>query len=96
MPTITAEQRPRTRRILLDLSDPYCYRIRVARETVTEGADGGVIGRTALRDIIREITFDADGTPHGDPLILALLPDIRTAVEALEAADIAAEQPAPE
>jgi hypothetical protein len=94
--TITiADPRPRTRRILLDLDDPNSYRIRIVREQVEETTDTGeILRRSVTRTITRTITFGQDGTPAGDAALLPLLAPIQAAVEALEAADIQAEQAA--
>lgn len=92
MPITVNDPRPRTRTIHLDLSDPMQYRIRVVRETVSEVATtGALMGRQISRTIARTIDFDAGGVPTGDARLIALLSPIKTAIEALEAEDIAAE-----
>ena len=92
MPVTVSDPRTRTRNILLDLSNPNSYRITIVRESVQEMSDTGAVARRATTRIVkRDIVFDANGVPSGDPLVLALLPGIKSAIEALEVADIAAE-----
>jgi hypothetical protein len=100
MPTtiVIDDPRPRTRSILLDLSDPYRYRIEVQRETVNEvSGQATVYRRRPTRTITREVLFDkVTDAPSGDADVLALLPQIRALVEKWEAEDVAAEGAAPE
>jgi len=92
MTTTVSDPRTRTRTIHMDLTSPNRYGITIIRESVREMSDTGqVVARTSTRAIKREITFDAAGVPAGDPLAIALLPQVKAAVEAMEVADIAAE-----
>lgn len=91
MPTTLNDPRPRTRSVTIDCSNPVRYMVRIVREAVQEDSSTGkVLARKVNRVVTRTVTFDADGAPVGDPHVIALLGPITAAIEACEAADLAA------
>jgi hypothetical protein len=76
--------RDRTRRILIDLSDPDQYVIRIMRERVTE-QDGELTVRRPIRLLVQNVTFDANGNPVGSPAVTPLIPQIEAAIATLDA-----------
>lgn len=83
------DPRKRTRSIVIDMADPYHYCIQIEREIVEESADTGEVAtRVPAGTILREIIFDrTTDAPTGDEHILACIPDIQAAIEAMEAED---------
>lgn len=78
------DPRARTNNIVIDLSDPMCYKLIITRENVREIAETGEIySREIGSKIVETITFDLDGNPTGDPIVLPLILPIQTAVFAL-------------
>lgn len=86
MPTTVTINDPRSRsqNVFIDLSDPMKYRIIITREIIRDIIETGeVYSRESGRQIIEEITFDSDGTPHGDETVLSLIGPIGDAINTL-------------